>query len=192
MHNMKTEKLKIFIIGLSALILSGCASKNATYIESGGSRSIVSTNKINMADWNAASAALVNELVASGAIDATGLQQPIKMKVSQIVNRTSTPVDTDLLTRQICIALTNTGKISAVSGDPQTSELAQYEAKRQGKTIGLPKLTMTGKIVEDRESNSDMKEVTYVFFLEVNYLGKAIWMGQKQIAKQQERGGIGW
>ncbi len=188
---MRNIKISVFAAAAAAL-LAGCASQNAVYVESGGARSIVSTNKINMADWNAASADLVSELLASGAIDDTKLQQPVKMKVSRIVNRTSSPVDTDLLTRQICITLSKTGKISAVSDDSLTDELARYEAKRQGKTLGLPKLTMTGKIVEDRESNSDLREVTYVFFLEVNYLGKAIWMGQKQITKQQERGGVGW
>lgn len=48
------KKTYILAFVLSALLLAGCASKNATYVESGGARSIVSTNKINMADWNAA------------------------------------------------------------------------------------------------------------------------------------------
>lgn len=114
------------------------------------------------------------------------------MKVGRIVNRTSTAVDTDLLTRQISIALLKTGKVATVSDDAETEELARYEAKRQGKMLALPKLTMTGKIIEDRESNRELREVTYVFFLEVNYLGKAVWQGQKQIAKQQEKSGLGW
>lgn len=187
---MKKSYILTFV--LAALLLAGCASKNATYVESGGARSIVSTNKINMADWNAAASALVNELLSSGAIDSTGLTQPVKMKVGRIVNRTSTAVDTDLLTRQISIALSKTGKVATVSDDAETEELARYEAKRQGKMLGLPKLTMTGKIIEDRESNRELREVTYVFFLEVNYLGKAIWQGQKQITKQQEKSGLGW
>jgi len=56
----------------------------------------------------------------------------------------------------------------------------------------LPKLTITGKIIEVRESNSDLKEVTYTFFLQVNYLGKSIWMGQKQIAKQSTKSAFGF
>jgi hypothetical protein len=88
--------------------------------------------------------------------------------------------------------LNNSGKAIAVSDDATTNELAQYEAKRQGETIALPKLTITGKIIEVRESNSDLKEVTYTFFLQVNYLGKSIWMGQKQIAKQSTKSAFGF
>jgi PBP1b-binding outer membrane lipoprotein LpoB len=145
-----------------------------------------------MADWNSASTALVNEILASGAIDKTGLELPAKIKVSRVINRTSNAIDTELLTNQICIALNNSGKAIAVSDDATTNELAQYEAKRQGKTIALPKLTITGKIIEVRESNSDLKEVTYTFFLQVNYLGKSIWMGQKQIAKQSTKSAFGF
>ena len=188
-------KIKTFVniaTIITATILCGCASENARYIESGGARSIISTNQINMADWNSASTSLVNEILASGAIDKTGLALPAKIKVSRVINRTSNAIDTELLTNQICIALNNSGKAIAVSDDATTNELAQYEAKRQGKTIGLPKLTSTGKIIEVRESNSDLKEVTYTFFLQVNYLGKSIWMGQKQIAKQSTKSAFGF
>lgn len=170
-----------------ALALSGCASKNASYIESGGARSVVSTDKINIGDWNRASTKLVNAMLASGALERTQLKQPIKILVSEVTNRTSDVIDTDLLTRQICIALNNSGKAEAASSDAATNELAEYEAKKLGKSVALPKLTLTGKIIEDRESNSDFREVTYVFFLDLNYRGRAVWSGQEQISKQQEK-----
>ncbi|MBQ6534442.1 MAG: hypothetical protein IJI37_04665 [Opitutales bacterium] len=181
---------KIAILAAS-IALCGCASQNARYIESGGARSIISTDKINMADWNAASASLVNDLLASGAIEKTGEALPVKIKVSRVINRTSNPVDTDLLTNQICMVLNNSGKAVAVSDDAVTNELAQYEAKRKGGSVSLPKLTITGKIMEVRESNSDMREVTYTFMLQVNHMGNSVWMGQKQIAKQQDKGLFG-
>ena len=188
---MKIKAFANITVIIASALLFGCTSENARYIESGGARSIISTNQINMADWNSASTSLVNEILASGAIDKTGLALPAKIKVSRVINRTSRPIDTELLTNQICIALNNSGKAIAVSDDQTTNELAEYEAKRQGKTIALPKLTITGKIIEVRESNSDLREVTYTFFLQVNYLGKSIWMGQKQIAKQSEKGLFG-
>ncbi len=188
---MKSKISKFLSTSLCTIILCGCASENARYIESGGSRSIISTNQINMADWNNASASLVNDLLSSGAIDKTGVVLPAKIKVSRIINRTSNNIDTDLLTTQICIALNNSGKAYAVSDDPTTKELAEYEAKRQGKIVGLPKFTLTGKIIEVRESNSSTKEVTYTFFLELNYIGKSIWIGQKQIAKQSDKSSFG-
>jgi len=161
--------------------------KNAYYVDSGGVRSVLSTNKIDVSDWNAASTSLVNDLLSSGAIDKTNLSQPIKIKVGRITNRTSNSIDTDMLTKQVCMALNTSGKIEAESEDALTKEIALYEAKMSDRTLSVPKLTITGKITEDREANSDLKEVTYVFFLEVNYRGKSIWMGQKQITKQSEQ-----
>lgn len=185
-------KFKFISTIIASIILCGCASENARYIKSGGSEAILSTNQIDMSDWNKASADFVKQIIRSGAIDKTGLPLPAKIKVSRIINRTSKAIDTELLTNQICIALNNSGKAVAVSDDPTTNELAEYEAKRQGKSISLPKLTITGKIIEVREINSDYKEVTYTFFLEVNHLGKSIWMGQKQIAKQADRSSFGF
>lgn len=179
-------KNSTFIAIFSLLtLLCGCASENAKYIESGGARSIISTNKINMADWNNAASSLLNDLVSSGALEKTGLKQPIDILVSRVVNRTSTAIDTDLLTTQICIALNNSGKATAVSPDLYTGKA---EAERVGVKVPNPQLTISGKIIEGRESNSSLKEVTYVFFLQVNYAGRAIWIGQKQIAKQSEKG----
>ncbi len=187
--------MKIFktllIISLLALV-SGCASNNATYVDSGGARSIISTNKINIADWNAAAASLTNDLLSSGALEKIPEKQPVKMLVSRIINRTSESIDTDMLTRKITMVLGNSGKVRVVSQDAATSELAEYEAEMTGKKVAQPKITMTGKILEDRESNSDLREVTYTFFLEVNYRGTPIWSGEKQITKQSEKSSFGF
>ena len=80
---------------LSSLIISGCASDNASYVESGGARSIITTNKINIADWNSAAAALINDMLSSGALEKTGEKQPVKMLVSRIRNSTSEVIDVD-------------------------------------------------------------------------------------------------
>lgn len=184
---------KIRYILLSAACASamcGCASDNAYYVDSGGPRTVVSTDKINIADWNNASAALVNEMLSSGVLER--FKQPVKMRVSRIVNRTSQPVDTDLLTKQICIVLNNSGKVVAESSDKAASELAEYEAFKANKQVAAPQITMSGKIIEDRESNSDVREVTYVFMLDINSAGVAVWSGQKQITKQAQKGLFGF
>ena len=51
---------------------------------------------------------------------------------------------------------------------------------------------MSGKIIELRDSDEDTNEVTYVFFLELNYNSTIVWQGQKQIAKQSDKGIFGW
>jgi len=174
----------------SIFVFTGCSSPNASYVESGGSRSVITTNKINIADWNNAATSLVNEMLASGCLE-NFKPQPVKMQVSRIANRTSQSIDTDMLTTQISIALNNSGKVVTVSQDATTKELAEYEAFINNEKVSAPRITMTGKIIEDRDSNRDVKEVTYIFMLEINNGGVAVWQGQKQITKQSERSSFG-
>ena len=177
---------------LSSLIISGCASDNASYVESGGARSIITTNKINIADWNSAAAALINDMLSSGALEKTGEKQPVKMLVSRIRNSTSEVIDVEMLTRRVAMTLTNSGKVRVVSNDAATMELAEYEAEMKGKKVSKPKITLTGKISEDRESNSSAREVTYTFSLELNHRGSPVWIGEKQITKQSSKGMFGF
>lgn len=177
---------------LSSLIISGCASDNASYVESGGARSIITTNKINIADWNSAASALINDMLSSGALEKTGEKQPVKMLVSRIRNSTSEVIDVEMLTRRVAMTLTNSGKVRVVSNDAATMELAEYEAEMEGKKVSKPKITLTGKISEDRESNSSAREVTYTFSLELNHRGSPVWIGEKQITKQSSKGMFGF
>lgn len=187
---MKNTYLKFFAWAFAAISLAGCASSNASYVDSGGPRTVISTNKINMADWNSASAALVNDLLSSGVLER--FKQPVRMLVGRITNRTSQPVDTDMLTKQICIALNNSGKVVAMSTDGASKELAEYQAFKSGGQVAAPQISMTGKIVEDRESNDDVREVTYVFMLDINSGGVIVWSGQKQITKQSQKSVFGF
>ncbi len=179
-------QIKYILLATLSMLVFGCASSDAVYVESGGSRSVVTTNKINIADWNNAAAALVNDMLSSGCLEK--FKQPVKMQVSRVINRTSQTIDTDMLTKQISIALNNSGKVQTMSDDPTSKELAEYEAFMANSKVPAPKITMTGKIIEDRDDNSSVKEVTYVFMLEINSGGNAIWQGQKQISKQSDKG----
>ena len=191
--NMKEKCIYLKIAVLATLLLCGCSSdENARYVESGGARSIISANKINIADWNTAAASLTNELLSSGALDTINEPKPLRLLVSRIVNRTSENIDTDMLTKQITIVLGNSGKVRVISSDSATRQLADKMAKEKGISAPAPKITLTGKIIEDRERNSSMKEITFTFFLEVNYMGEVVWAGQKQLTKQQKTSSIGW
>ena len=64
---MKNIKTAICISAAILLAVSGCSSDSARRIEAGGARSLLSVNKINMADWNEAASSLVNDMLASGA-----------------------------------------------------------------------------------------------------------------------------
>ena len=184
-------KLFVGLVALAAIV-SGCASNNASYIQAGGANSIVSTRKINIADWNNAAAKLTTDMLASGVLDNLKLKQPIKMLVSNIKNKTPEVIDTGMLTNKIIMDLTNSGKVIVIKDDKATQELLQYEAEMSGKKIGMAKITLTGSISEDREINSDKMEVTYTFTLELNMNGTSRWIGQEQISKQSDRSSFGF
>ena len=69
--------------------------------------------------------------------------------------------------------------------------VAKKEAELSGNKLETPKITLTGKISEDRESNSSAREVTYTFSLELNHRGSPVWIGEKQITKQSSKGMFG-
>lgn len=131
-------------------------------------------------------------MLASGVLDNLKLKQPIKMLVSNIKNKTSEVIDTGMLTNKIIMDLTNSGKVIVIKDDKATQELLQYEAEMSGKKIGMAKITLTGSISEDREINSDKREVTYTFTLELNMNGTSRWIGQEQISKQSDRSSFGF
>ena len=108
------------------------------------------------------------------------------MAVGRILIRTSRSIETDLLTRQITIALNNSGKVRVAATDAFSKEQEKYEAFMNDKKVSLPKLVMTGKIIEDRESVDGVREVTYVFILSLASGGEVIWEAQKQIAKHAD------
>lgn len=178
-------------MALCAALLAGCETGNAKYTESGGPRSLISTDKINIADWNKAADALVDSLISSGAFENFN-SKPVIIQVSRIVNRTSQRVDTDLLTKRITIALNNSKLAIAKTDDPLSKELAEYQNFAGGKG-GVPAASaaLSGKIIEDREKVGGKTEVTYVFQLSLNAGGLAIWEDQRQITKQSEKTFLG-
>ena len=113
------KKLQIISVFAAACVLafSGCSSRG-TYVNADKS-GVIGTG-IDIQDFNNASAALVNDLLSSGALDNLGLKMPIKMLVSRVKCDVGEPINRDLLTNRICMALNNSGKVVAVKDDPQT------------------------------------------------------------------------
>lgn len=113
-------------------------------MEAGGSRSLISTDKINIADWNKAADALVNSMLSSSAFEK--LKKPAILQVSRIINRTSQRIDTDLLTKRITITLNNSGQAIVKSTDKYSTELAEYKRFMGGKsTLPTADVTLSGK-----------------------------------------------
>ncbi len=187
----------------SALLATGCASHDAKYVDSQGSQTVVSLDRINIQDWNNAADKLVASLLASGALERAP-QQPAVMGVSRIRNNTQQQVDTDSLTKKIRVALNKTGKIVTTTalganGQPEDAMAADvgamqaFMAGEKQKTT-LPYYTLSGKLLEDRVSAGSTRQVTYTFQLSLTTTkdGLAVWEDEQLITKPGQRSSVGW
>lgn len=202
---MQATRLLLPAAFAGALFLTGCstAPKNATYVDSKGTDTIVSLNQINIQDWNQAADDLVADLLASGVLERAP-EQPAVMAISRIVNNTQNQVDTDSLTKKIRIALMQTGKVLTTTtmgyggkiDDPLAAEAAQMQAFTSGQKqqVRLPYYTLSGKLLQDNARAGDTRQVTYTFQLSLTTVkdGLGVWEGEKQITKQGKRANVGW
>jgi len=117
------------------------------------------------------------------------------MAVSVIVNDTRRHVDTDLLTKQIRVALNRSGKaITTTTIDVLGPAEDPLAAKVSDKRAPTPYFSLSGKIIEVNAQAGDTKQVTYVFQLSMTEIptGLAVWEDQVEITKQGSRAAIGW
>jgi uncharacterized protein (TIGR02722 family) len=187
----------------AALVATGCASKDARYVDSQGPQTIVSLNQINIQDWNNAADKLVASLLASNVLDRAP-NLPAVMAVSRIRNNTQQQVDTDSLTKKIRIALNQTGKVVTTTTlgpdgkveDAMAADVGAMNAFMSGEKqkTTLPYYTLSGKLLEDRASAGSTRQVTYTFQLSLTTVkdGLAVWEGEELITKQGQRASVGW
>ena len=182
------------------LIFGGCAT-HTRYVETTGPRTIVTTD-INIQDFSYAAEDMIKTLLASGALDKTQIQ-PAMLAISRIVNNTTQQVDTDLLIKKIRVALNQSGKalttttmgVGGIAEDPMAQGIQQekefYTDKKEPQR--MPDFTLSGKIIEKRDRQDDVRQVTYAFQLSLtDNNGLAVWEDEKEISKQSKRGVIGW
>lgn len=190
-----------FLLPVSALLIfSGCAT-HTRYVEPTGPRTIVTTD-INIQDFSYAAEDMIKSLLASGSLDKTQIQ-PAMLAISRIVNNTTQQIDTDLLIKKIRVALNQSGKalttttmgVGGIAEDPMAQGIQQekefYTDKKEPQR--MPDFTLSGKIIEKRDRQDDVRQVTYVFQLSLtDNNGLAVWEDEKEISKQSKRGVIGW
>lgn len=182
---------------------TGCASKNARYVDSQGPETVVSLERINIQDWNNAADKLVTSLLASNVLERAP-ELPAVMAVSRIRNNTQQQVDTDSLTKKIRVALNQSGKVVTTTTlgpdgkveDPMAAEVGSMQAFMNGEKqkTTLPYYTLSGKLLEDRVSASGVQQTTFTFQLSLTTVkdGLAVWEDEVQITKQGKRSAVGW
>ena len=195
------SNLCLVVLTVSALSVFGGCATHTQYVETSGPRTIVTTD-INIQDFAYAAEDMIKSLLASGALDKTQVQ-PAMLAISRMVNNTTQQIDTDMLIKKIRIALNQSGKalttttmgIGGMAEDPLAQGIQQekefYTDKKEPQR--LPDFTLSGKIIENRARQDDVRQVSYSFQLSLtNNEGLAIWEDEKEISKQSKKGVIGW
>jgi len=199
---MKQTTTHTFFL-VTILLLIGCGG-GARYVDSTGPETIVSLDQIDIQDWNEAADDLVQELLASGVLD-EAKSTPAVLAISRIVNNTSEPVDTNLLTRRIRITLNQSGKalttttigLGGDAEDPLARDQAAYESFRRGGPPDPsvnPEYSLSGRLIETKARARNTRQTTYTFQLALTQIstGLAVWEGDKNITKQGRKNAVSW
>lgn len=203
MKDMK-QIIRSGAVALACVTLVGCAS-NATYVDSGGPRTVASVGRINIQDYQAAADAMVNSLIQSiinqGRLQASSGDQAI-LGISRIINNTSEHIDTDLLTKKIRVALNKTGRVVTTTTyglggqgeDPLAQQILRDREKAEGKPLTrLPDYSLSGKILEVNDRAGRTYQSSHVFQLSLTSQdGLAVWEDEKTITKQGRRRAVGY
>lgn len=172
---MNTKRIQVhcLIAALTALLWNGCAT--APHVVEGPNK--VSSMGIDTEDFASQADQMIQSLLGSGVLDKAG-HKPAVMVVGRIVNNTTRQLDTDLLTKNIRVALNKSGKA--------TTDVT-------GGALSDPDFTLSGKIVESRVRQGNIRQSTYTFQLSMSdQKGMAVWEEQKDITKQSERSATGF
>ncbi len=195
----------LLALGSASLLLAGCATPQATYVDPSGSRIITTVGSINIQDYANAADTMVGSLI-DGVINAGKLEspggQPAMLAISRIVNNTSQHVDTDMLVKKIRVALSKTGKVVTTTTmglggnaeDPLAKGIQQQtEFLQDKKNTRLPDYSLSGKIIEQREQAGNVRQSSFVFQLSLTSKdGLAVWEEEKTITKQGKRSTVGF
>jgi len=195
------KKINVLIVAIAPVIfITGCAS-NAHYVETGGRDNIVNVNQINIQDYIQAANAAVTDLLKSGALDRVQ-NPPAVLAISRIVNNTGQQIDTDLLTKKIRVALSQSGKavttttfgIAGTAEDPLAKGIQQeQEFMNDQKTTRTPDFSLSGKIIQTTARSGNTQQSTYSFQLSLtDKQGLAVWEGEKEITKQGAHSTVGF
>ena len=200
-----TSPRALLALGSASLLLAGCASPQATYVDPGGPRTITTVGRINIQDYANAADTMVGSLI-DGVINAGKLEapggQPAMLAISRIANNTGQHIDTDMLVKKIRVALNKTGKVVTTTTiglggqaeDPLAQGIKQQsEFLQDKKNTRLPDYSLSGKIIQQRERAGDVRQSSFVFQLSLtSKAGVAVWEDEKTITKQGTKPTVGF
>jgi len=203
------SKLKYLALALP-FILGACAPMQTTLIDPRADRSAIGMG-LDSRDFDQAASKVVKDMLRSGALDKPQGGRYVAV-ISRISNDTMQRIDTDLLIKNIRVALLNSGKVvftTAIANSGKgaednmsmqmrqlrsSQEFSQANAPKQGQMI-QPELSLSGKFIQNNNRLGDgSQRVDYSFQLTITDLrtGLAHWEGNEPISKLGPGQTVAW
>jgi len=196
-----TRTIASLSLAAALLTLPACASK-ATYIETGGTDSIVSVGEVDIQDLQRAASGMLESLIALGTLQ-NAPHQPARLRIERVVNDTSSAFDVGELTYRMREQLVNSGQATVLTAyganaeSPEAQERLKQEAFRRGETSVEslePDFFLTGKITQLKRSAGRTRQTTYTFRLTLtdSRTGQEAWTKVVDVTKQGQKNAVGF
>ena len=211
-NNMTNKTpLKITLRVLAALVLllvlSGCQTTTSNIDMNNDQRGAVMG--LDYRDFNTAGSKMVDDLLASGALNKPGGGRYV-LAISRVINDTMQKIDTDQLIKQMRVALLRSGKVvvtTAVGANGPEDRLAmdarelrnsgefnQQTVASKGQMIA-PEYSLSGKIIQRNVRQSKSKQAAEYYFqltlTDIN-TGLAFWEGEEVLGKSGSNKSVAW
>lgn len=211
-NNMTNKTpLKITLRVLTALalllVLSGCQTTTSNIDMNNDQRGAVMG--LDYRDFNTAASKMVDDLLASGALNKPGGGRYV-LAISRVINDTMQKIDTDQLIKQMRVALLRSGKVvvtTAVGANGPEDRLAmdarelrnsgefnQQTVAAKGQMIA-PEYSLSGKIIQRNVRQSKSKQAAEYYFqltlTDIN-TGLAFWEGAEVLGKSGSNKSVAW
>jgi uncharacterized protein (TIGR02722 family) len=201
------------IAAAAALTFAGCGTQQppVQVLNTMDSPQMVTTmNKMDLQDWKVLAQEMINSMLGSGALD-NAPEQPARIVVTRVRNDTMSSQNLDVLTNEILVALTESGKVRAsasygTGGNVADQGTRDIVAEREGseelmqkmegtydagdairKTVSrTPYFTLSGSIKQDISQDGRVRQNAYVLVLRLaeTATGDIVWQNQLPIVKQ--------
>ncbi|MDA7817974.1 penicillin-binding protein activator LpoB [Sulfurimonas sp.] len=196
------------IIGITATLFSGCATKT-TNIDLNNDRG-EAVMGLDYRDFQGAAQDMIGSLVSSGAVSKPGGGRYV-LVVSRIINDTMQHIDTDQLVKKMRVGLLRSGKVvvtTAVGAGGAEDKMAMQvrkDLRNHGefnqKTVAgkgnmiAPDLSLSGKILQRNiRVDSSTQRVEYYFQMSLTDIntGLAFWEDERVIGKRGSNKSVAW
>lgn len=184
------------------IICFGCGQKT-TYIQTGGTQSIVSVGEVDIQDIQVAARGLLDSMLLNGVLNKAKHQPArIVLQDKNIINDTGSVFNTGELLYRMRAQLVNSGQAEIEMGYGKAESIvAQEQLKKkaflEGKTasdVFDPDFDLTGRITQMRRSAGNTSQMTYTFRLTLTNLhtGREAWTDYVNMTKQGSHNSIGF